>query len=449
MGQNIEHLARFAATTTLDDIPAPVRDHAMTTLMDTFAVILAGTARPEVQALRTQLTAEAGPATAYGIGWAKTDARSAALVNGIAGRSVELCEGLRLVSGQAAAQVLPGLLTIAETQDLPMRDLLTAFIIGYDVAARLCHAFTPWPLAHQNGQACLLAAIAGAARLQGFDAAGISLAMRIGTTIVNTPSYTNVVAGATALNLPGGMSGFAAALVPDLVRAGFTAQPDAIEEALANLVGQRFNADHLLDGLGHDWHIMRNYFRLYACCNPIHPALDALAATLGDLSPAPEQVARIDITTYRFASVMRNPEPPNFFASKYSLPHAAATMVVTGGAGHAQLDDAALTNPSIAGLRGLVHIQEDPDMTAATPVLRPARVTLTLTDGRQSTQSVDSHRGDFNNPFTGQELSVKFHQLAGTVLTQEGTHAIEAGFRRLDPIRAIVGLMRAHTRPAT
>jgi len=35
------------------------------------------------------------------------DARTAALLNGIAGRSIELCEGLRLVSGQAAMQVLP------------------------------------------------------------------------------------------------------------------------------------------------------------------------------------------------------------------------------------------------------------------------------------------------------------------------------------------------------
>jgi len=51
---------------------------------------------------------------------------------------------------------------------------------------------------------------------------------------------------------------------------------------------------------------------------------------LGQLHPSAAEVDRIDIETYRFASVMRNPEPPNWFASKYSLPHAAAAMVVTG-----------------------------------------------------------------------------------------------------------------------
>src|SRR5207248_3617810 len=84
----------------------------------------------------------------------------------------------------------------------------------------------------------------------------------------------------------------------------------------------------------------RNYFRLYACCNPIHPALDCLAEALAELRPAPEQVERIEVATYRFASVMRNPDPPNYFASKYSLPHAAATMVVRGSAGFSALDDA-------------------------------------------------------------------------------------------------------------
>src|SRR5207248_7740960 len=99
-------------------------------------------------------------------------------------------------------------------------------------------------------------------------------------------------------------------------------------------------------------------------CNPVHPALDCLAAVLAELRPKPEKVERIEVATYRFASVMRNPEPPNYFASKYSLPHAAAAMVVRGGAGFAQLDDSALADPAIAALRHRVHIAEDPQMSA-------------------------------------------------------------------------------------
>ncbi len=64
-------------------------------------------------------------------------------------------------------------------------------------------------------------------------------------------------------------------------------------------------------------------------------------------------------------------------------------------------------------------------MSARAPVLRPARVTVTLTDGRRATHSRDSHRGDFNDPFSEAELRDKFRELAGTVLSENGVAAVE------------------------
>src|SRR5438309_6925576 len=267
MGQQIEELAQFVAATRWENVPEPVRQHAKLTLLDTLGVILAGSERPEVRELRQRLAGTAGSgATVYARGWPVQDPRSAALLNGIAGRSIELCEGLRLVSGQAAMQVLPGVLAVGEQAGSPGHDILAAFVLGYDVAGRLASGFTPRPLAHQNGQVSLLAAAAAGARLRGLDAAGVSRAMRIATTLLLTPSYTNAVTGATALNVAGGMSGFAAAFAPELARAGFVAQDDAIEQALGDLVGSGFTPERLLEDLGTVWHITRNYFRLYACC---------------------------------------------------------------------------------------------------------------------------------------------------------------------------------------
>jgi 2-methylcitrate dehydratase PrpD len=448
MGRQIEELARFVAETRAADIPETVRAHAKITLLDTLGVILAGGERPEVAALRARLGGGGG-ATVYARGWAQSDARTAALLNGIAGRAIELCEGLRYVSGQAAMQVLPGVLAVAEQAGSSGSEILAALILGYDVVGRLAGGFIPRPLAHQNGQVSLIAAAAAGARLRGLDAGGVSLAMRIATTLVLTPSYTNAVAGATALNVAGGMSGFAAALAPDLALAGFAAEQDAIELALGQLVGGGFSADELLDGLGSEWLITRNYFRLYACCNPIHPALDCLAAVLAELKPRPEEIESIDIATYRFASVMQNPDPPNYFASKYSLPHAAATMVVRGGAGFAALDDSALADPVIGALRHKVHIAEDPAMSALVPRLRPARVTVTLANRRSATHEVQSHRGDFNDPFSEQELRKKFRELAGVVLSAEGVAAVESAVDSIetwDDVGALTGLLRRHGR---
>jgi 2-methylcitrate dehydratase PrpD len=436
MGREIEKLAEFVAQTRWEDVPEPVQRHTKLVLLDTLGVILAGAERPEVRQLRERLAGTAGTvglqhtgstrgATVYARCWPTHDPRTAALLNGIAGRSIELCEGLRLVSGQAAMQVLPGVLAVGEHARSSGRELLAALLLGYDVAGRLAGGFTPRPLAHQNGQVSLLAAAAAGARLRGLDTAGISRAMRIATTLLLTPSYTNAVAGATTLNVAGGMSGFAAALAPELALAGFEAQEDAIEEALGQLVGSGFAPDGVLDELGTRWEITRNYFRLYACCNPIHPALDCLHEAFAELRPSPGQIERIDVATYRFASVMSNPDPPNYFGSKYSLPHAAAVMAVKGNAGYAELDDAAVKDPVIGALRHRVQVTEDPAMSAVAPRLRPARVTLTLTDGRQVTKTCDSHRGDFQQPFSEAEIRVKFHELGGVVLTPEGVSRVE------------------------
>ena len=177
MGEHIERLAQFVAQTQWEDVPAAVQRHTKLVLLDTLGVILAGAERPEVRQLRERLAATAGSgATVYARGWPTQDPRTAALLNGIAGRSIELCEGLRLVSGQAAMQVLPGVLAVGEHARRPGRELLAALVLGYDVAGRLAAGFTPRPLAHQNGQVSLLAAAAAGARLRGLEAAGVSSA---------------------------------------------------------------------------------------------------------------------------------------------------------------------------------------------------------------------------------------------------------------------------------
>jgi 2-methylcitrate dehydratase PrpD len=448
VARQIEELAAFVAATTWDEVPASVQHHTKLVLLDTLGVTLAGAERPEVRRLREHLGSGSG-ATIYAGGFPSHDPRTAALLNGIAGRSIELCEGLRLVSGQAAMQVLPGVLAVGEHAHSSGRDILIALLLGYEVAARLAGGFMPRPLAHQNGQVSLLAAAAAGARLRNLDASGISRAMRIATTLLLTPSYTNAVTGATALNVAGGMSGFAAALAPELALAGFEAQDDAVVQALGELVGSGFTAEDVLSELGSTWHITRNYFRLYACCNPIHPALDCLQQALAELQLRPDQIAQIDFTTYRFAAVMRNPDPPNFFASKYSLPHAAATMVVRGHAGHAALDDTAVHDSAIVALRHRVTVTEDPAMSALAPRFRPARVVVTLTDGRSATHACDSHRGDFYQPFAEAELRDKFRELAGTLLTREGVELVEQAVDHCeswDNVDALTTLCRRHGR---
>jgi 2-methylcitrate dehydratase PrpD len=449
MGEQIERLAEFVAETSWDSIPDAVRQYAKLVLLDTIGVILAGSLQPEVQQIRQRLSATGGSgATVLASGWPRSDARTAALLNGIAGRSIELCEGHRYVSCQAAIQVVPTVLALAEWGNCSGREALTALILGYDVAARLGSGLVSRSLVHQNGQAPLLGAVAAGARLRGLNAAETSRALRLGATLLLTPSYTNAVAGATVLNVAGGMSGFAGVLAPELALAGFVAQSGAIEEAFQSLVGDGYKPEPVLEDLGKRWEISRNYFRLRACCNPIYASLEALEDALAVLCPRPEDIERIDVATYQFAAVMNSPEPPNYFAAKYSFPHAAAALVVHGHTGYSAFTEAVVRDPVIAALRRRVHMRADPELSALTPRLKPARVTVTLKDGRQSTGTCDSARGDYQRPYTEAEIRAKFHELACMLLTPAGTASVEQAIAQCEQWTSVVELV-AHLRRAS
>lgn len=429
MSKTVDALAAHASSTSWGDLPAPVQHHARLVLLDTIGVMLAGSLQPEVVQLRRALLARGtvdGEATLVCSPLVRADVRTAALLNGIAGRSVELCEGHRFVSCQAAVQVLPAVLSVGESMRASGAELLTALVVGYDVGVRFGAGMQARPLAHQNGQTAMLGAIAAGARLRGLDAAGIGQAIRIGAPLVLTPSYSHTGAGATALNVAGGMSGFQGALAPELVGAGFVGCDSAVEEALAQLVGDGFDAAPVTEGLGSRWEITRNHFRLRACCNPIYSALDALEEGLLQWNPEPSAIERIDVETYAFASVMNNPSPSNYFASKYSLPHAAAAMVLLGHAGYQAFTAERVDDPAFAALRQRVFVREDPAFTAQVPRLKPARVTLTLSGGRSSTHVCESARGDFQRPHPEAALRAKFRELAGLVLSSEGVTRLEA-----------------------
>lgn len=441
MGQQIEELAAFVAALRWEDAPASVQLRVKHALLDTVGVILAGSLRPEVQALRAGLLATgAGTgATVLAAGMPGTDPRTAALLNAIAGRSIELCDGLRGV--QPSVQIVPGILAAGEARHTSGRDLLTAFLAGYEVAGRLSWGFTPRAFAHPNGQVGLLASAAAGARLYGLDGAGVSRSIRIATTMLMAPSYTNTTVGATALNLPAGQSAVAAVLAPELAMAGYAAEDDAVEQALGKMVGAGFDPAAVTRDMGADWQIAGSYFRFYACCNPIHSALDCLRDVLDQLQPGAMDIQRIDVETYAFALVMRNAEPPNYFASKYSLPHAAAVLAVKGGLGIAQMDDSSLTDPVIAALRHRVHVSEDPAMTARVLAPRPARVTLTLTDGRQATAAREMSWRDEAQPDPDRDLRVKFQELAGTALTELGVRAVEQAIDHAEDWASVVELI--------
>jgi 2-methylcitrate dehydratase PrpD len=79
--------------------------------------------------------------------------------------------------------------------------------------------------------------------------------------------------------------------------------------------------------------------------------------------------------------------------------------------------------------------------------LKPARVMVTLKDGRSVTRTCDSPRGDCLNPYTESEIRDKFRALAAPSLTTAGMAVVE---RAIDACEAwentgeLAALLRRH-----
>ena len=89
-----------------------------------------------------------------------------------------------------------------------------------------------------------------------------------------------------------------------------------------------------------------------------------------------------------------------------------------------------------------VEVREDPALNADVPRLKPARVTVTFTDGRQETRLRESARGDFQDPYGEGDVRTKFRELAGVVLGPSDVTRLEELVDRFDTLPGLGDLTR-------
>src|SRR6266853_700667 len=170
-------LAAQASALTYDALPEPVRALARQCVLDYYGVALAGADDPLAQILLDELAEAGGAAQAGIIGHkARLPALSAALVNGAIGHALDY-DDVNLA--------MPGHLALAETRRSSGREIIAAFVAGYETACRIGMALRPghYNLGfHATGTVGSFGAAAACAHLLGLDAAATAQALGIAGT---------------------------------------------------------------------------------------------------------------------------------------------------------------------------------------------------------------------------------------------------------------------------
>ena len=424
-------LATFLADFRADALAPATIDQARFVIADTIAAIACGAAEPEVQAITGRIGGPPGPASVIGVGRTAAPAE-AALLNGIAGTWLELDEGNRFSRGHPAIHVLPAALAHAEAHSAPGPDLIAAFVLGYEVAARIGIAAQLRPSMHPHGTWGTIGAAVAVAKLAGLDAPAIAETINVASSLTLATSKKTMLEGGTVRNVYAGVSNRMGLLAVDLVAAGFSGERDGLASVFGSVVSETFDGDGMIRGLGDGWQIERNYFKRHACCRYNHGTLDALDGLLANRIVRAEEIDRVEVASYRFAAELDDRAPRNVLAAKFSVPFAVATRIVTGESGVESFTWERVRDARIQALAARVSVHEDAALTRMLPEKRPARVALRLKDGSRLEGAADFNRGDDADPYDRSELTEKFHELTGRVWPRGQADAVRAAIDGLD-----------------
>ena len=446
----LDQLAQFVATTRAEDLPTAIIAAAKDVVLDTLGAIAAGSRLPENANLAHLAATMGGLGDASVIGHSqRVPAMWATLVNGTAGVALEMDEGSRLGGGHPSIHVTPASLATAEASGCSGAETLAAVVAAYEVTSRIGTATSVRPEVHSHGTWGTIGAAAASARLLGYDAAEIKLAMNLAASMSPANTWTPCLEGATARNLYPGRSGFQGILATHLVHCGFTGVEDGPSDIYGSILGEGFDPDSAVAGLGREgpMRIQQNYFKFHACCLYNHPVLDAVQEALDEHSFRADEVEVIEAVTPPIVGVMADPRPDNMLAAKFSIPYAVASLIAQGNTGVAAFYLEEVENEDTRALAGRVKVVADERMNLRRYDYPAAAVTVRLRDGRTLEASVVSQRGDFSNPAPREDILDKFRVLAEDTWDAERTERIIATVDRMETLGSISELTELLTAP--
>ncbi|MDQ1901846.1 MmgE/PrpD family protein [Paracoccus sp. WLY502] len=390
-------------------------------ILDTLAVMAAGSAHPSVSAARSVMTEAGGAGPASVMGFVRgASAGTAALVNGMAMTVLQLQDGHRRARGHPMSHVLPKALALAEETGAPTGDFLNAVVAGYEVSARIGTALGGMqPLLHDTGTfGCIGAAVAAAFLLgRGLEhparALLIEAAIGNAATVALFPFRDTCMEGAGVHHLFVGLGAQNGITAARAALAGLSPSPVTLERFFGPRAGEGFDPALLTQGISPDgcWsrsEILAAYLKWHPVCAHLGPMLDCLEALRdrpGEIHP--DRISAVTVHVYSTALQYDSPDPRTDLAARFSFRHAAALSLCLGPLRHDGFSPDRLGRPDVQAMAGRVRLAADPRLDALYPENRPARVTLDLTDGSQVQAEVMAPKGDSSRPLSRSEVWAK------------------------------------------
>ncbi|NWN89785.1 MAG: MmgE/PrpD family protein [Micrococcaceae bacterium] len=451
-----ETLATWAASVEYSDLAPSLVENIKSRVLDILGICAAASPLDTSRAVREYVTALGGEGQANVVGVSiDLPANQAAFANGVLAHSLDYDDTHLPSVLHPSASVIPAVLAAAQAHGSSGQQVIRAIAIGLEVSVRLGmagydrsaqnsvffeHGQHATSICGAMGSAAAVASLYGESEMIR-NSLGVAASMASGIIEANRT-------GGNVKRIHCGWAAHSAVTAVDLVRYGITGPPTVLEGRFgffqAWLHGN-FDAAAITDDLGTKWSIEDIFFKPYPANHFTHAAVDA-AAALRRAGVSPDDIDSMELgvpapnlrTIGEPIDVKR--KPITAYMAQFSGPYAVAAGLLGGGGLEVGLDDYTDTlaqDPLRREIMSKVDVVPDAECTQIFPMQFPAVLTAHLKDGRVLVEKVLSNRGGNENPLSFDELTKKFRDNAGRVMSVADMAAVEDSCRTLETAETV------------
>jgi aconitate decarboxylase len=451
-------LSSWLANTTLDDVPATVRERAKHLILDGVACALVGAQLPWSRKGVQAVTAldDAGDAALIGWGTRTTSAPSAAMLNSSFIQGFELDDYHPVAPLHSNSLVLPAMLGAAH-QITPVsgaRFLLGA-ILGYETGPRVGEALGGLEMLSRGWHSGVvfgtLSAAAAAGTIYGLDAAGFEDALGMAAT--QSCGLMSAQFESMVKRMQHGFAARNGLTAAALAAVGYTGIKRVFERRYGGYLatfgqGHDTDATAIYKGLGSAWETQRIAVKAYAAMGLLHAAIDAALKLRATGEAIVDQIARIDIDLSEAAyghGGWQATRPLTTIGAQMNVAYAVAVALLDGAVLIGQFSERRINGDDVWRLINRTHTHHEMSYDALPESQRlTTRLVITFHDGTTREQVVTQPRGTGSHQLTNAQIVDKYRALTYSVIEPDRRQAIEnavLSLETLDDIAILTGML--------
>ena len=435
-------LAKRIVSMRYEDLPAEAVRWAKISFIDTIGCAFAGINEKSAQIAKKVLTTgrSGGSSLIWGTAQ-RTAALDAASINGTASHALDYDDCNNALAGHPSAVLLPASLALAEELGASGRDVVLAYVTGFETQGKVAHAVhlhhyeKGW---HPTATIGIFGAAAASAKLLKLDAEQTATALSIAASLA---SGIKANFGTMTKPLHAGectRNGLYAAL---LAREGFTACPEAFEHKhgyfeVFNGAGN-YDAAKALTGWANPLEILSPGVGLkqYPCCGSTHSAIDAMLILRERHRLTPDKVAKIESITHdRALAHTDRADPQSTLDAKFSVQYCVARALMHGDVAFEHFEGNSYADPAVRSL--LKRIETRPHAHRPNGMYEhfQGEVVVTTTDGQRYSARVDQPLRGPQNAAPPDRLKQKFNDCAARALASAATAPVYETLERFETL---------------